>query len=259
MKVKTKTQNNDWIETLNNIENIISKEHIDNLSKETLCRAKRILKNKKAILSFSAGKDSIVLEHLLRPLGLASIMAYCYLEYPEFISWVKMNKPQNCELINSGQDLEWLSKNQEMLFPDNSKKASRWYDIVQHKVQNKYVKENNIECLVLGRRNADGNNCGQEGSYMKGNCLIYNPLYNWSHEEILAYLHYNKLELPPIYKYPNGYKQGTHNWASYRLYDGETIKDALDRLYKIDKNIIIQAKDYIPEIRSYYENYKNEN
>ena len=251
MKVKTRTTDSEWREAVRNIENIVSKEYIDNLSRDTFEYAKNTMRGK-SVISWSGGKDSIVLEHVLRPLGLDSIFAYCDLEYPMFLEWVRANAPARLHFINSGQDLTWLSKHDEMLFPDNSKKAGRWYDIVQHKAQNKFIKEQNINTLILGRRRADGNFCGSQGYYMKKDCLIFSPLYMWRHEDILAYIHYNELPLPPIYDLPDGYKQGTHNWASYILYDGMTRAQALDRLWNIDKNIIINAKDHIPAIEEWY-------
>lgn len=256
MKVKTKTTNADWLQTIDNIENIVSFDRIKQLSKSAIDNVAKIIDGKNTILSYSAGKDSIVLEHLLRSLNIKSIMAYSDLEYPEFMKWVINNKPKNCTLINSGQDLEWLSKNQDMIFPKNSAIASKWYNIVQHRVQNKYIKNNNVECIILGRRNQDGNHCGTNGSYVKDGCVYLSPIYNWTHEDILAYIHYYNLELPPIYNWEDGYKQGTHNWASYILYD-KTPTQALDRLYKIDKGVIIKAKDYIPFIKEYYESRKD--
>ena len=261
IKAKTKTTDKDWREAIDNIESIVSKEYIDNLARETLEATKELISNgNNVIISYSAGKDSIVLEHILRPLGLKSILAYCDLEYPAFMEWVNNNKPKNCELINSGIDIDWLSKHEDMLFPDTSAKAGRWYDIVQHKVQNKYIKENKVSHIILGRRLADGNYCGTDGngSYKKGECTVVCPIYKWRHEDILAYIHYNKLDLPSIlYDYPDGYRQGTHNWASFILHDGFTKDQALERLWNIDKDIIIKASEKIKTIKEWYDEHRN--
>lgn len=89
------------------------------------------------------------------------------------MDWIYKHKPENCELINSGQDLLWLANHDNMLFPENSSTAGRWYDIVQHKIQNKIVKERKPGALILGRRQQDGNYCGKDGSgsYMKGETI----------------------------------------------------------------------------------------
>ena len=259
MKVKTRTKDSDWREALRDIEEIVPEEHIKALAESALEAVKSTI-NGNSVISYSAGKDSIVLEHVLRPLGLPSLMAYSDFEYPAFMEWVKANAPDNLIMVNSGQSLQWLADHEDMLFPDNSKKAGRWYDIVQHKVQNRFIKDNHVDYLILGRRLSDGNYCGQEGIYKKGNCNVLSPLYKWRHEDILAYIHYNNLPLPPIYDWPDGYKQGTHNWASFILYDGMTKEQALERLWNIDKSIILKAKDYIPTIKRWYdENGKGSN
>ena len=33
----------------------------------------------------------------------------------------------------------------------------------------------------------------------------FSPLSDWSHEHILAFIHYHQLPLPPIYGWANGY------------------------------------------------------
>lgn len=256
IKKKTRTTEADWRNAIKDISLIVSREHIEELAAQTLEYVKANVSGN-VVLSYSAGKDSIVLEHLLRPLGFKSIMAYCDLEYPCFMNWVRENAPDGLMLINSGQNLKWLSEHEEMLFPDNSAKAGRWYDIVQHRVQNKYIQDNAVDFLILGRRLADGNFCGKNGIYKKGSCSVISPLYKWTHEDILAYIYYYELPLPPIYDFADGYKQGTHNWASYILYDGMTKDQALERLWKIDKNIILEAKEQIALIERWYNDNRN--
>lgn len=66
MKTKTRTTDRDWRDALENIENIVSREHIDKLEKDTIEHSIEVLNGiSNPILSYSGGKDSIVLEAVL--------------------------------------------------------------------------------------------------------------------------------------------------------------------------------------------------
>ena len=105
------------------------------------------------------------------------------------------------EIINTGQDMEWLKKHPDMLFPDKSNKAAQWFHIVQHRGQARYYKEHQLEILLLGRRKADGNYVGKDNIYTNSAGITrYSPLAEWRHEDILAYIHYYDVKLPPIEK-----------------------------------------------------------
>ena len=43
--------------------------------------------------------------------------------------------------------------------------------------------------------------------------MLYSPIYDWSHELLFAYLHYNQISLPFIYKWERGFYYGTHLWV----------------------------------------------
>lgn len=93
-----------------------------------------------------------------------SMIGVCNLEYPVFMAWVEANRPEGCEVINTGQDLEWLSKHPEMLFPQDSKTAAQWFSIVQHRAQRLYFKAHKLDSIILGRRRADGNYVGRKSN-----------------------------------------------------------------------------------------------
>ena len=152
---------------------------------------------KRAAYAWSAGKDSLVLGEICEKSEINDcMMAVCDLEYPAFRRWVDRHKPKGLEIINTGQDLEWLSKHPNMLFPQDSATAAKWFSIVQHRAQEKYYKEHQLDVILLGRRRADGNYCGKGSNiYTNGKGITrYSPLAAWSHEEILAYIHYYSIE-----------------------------------------------------------------
>ncbi len=239
---KQRIKNTDWIETLNKIEQLVSKKELNQLVEKTLKEMKKKTKGKKAAYAWSGGKDSLVLGELCQRAGIMPcVLVVCNLEYKAFIEWVEAHKPPELSVINTGQDLNWLVSHSNMLFPQNSKCAAQWFHIVQHRGQEKYYKEQNLDMLLLGRRRADGNYVGRgDNIYTNAQGITrYSPLSDWTHEQILAYIHYNGLALPPIYGWKNGYLCGTHPWAA-RQWTG-SVENAWSEIYGIDAGIVIDA------------------
>ncbi len=251
---KQRITNKAWLEAVATIENTISKKEIDELAAATVEDIRANTAGKKAAYAWSGGKDSIVLGKLCELAGIKDCMiGICDLEYPAFISWLKKHKPKGCEIINTGQGLEWLSKHPEMLFPKDSAIAGRWFSIVQHQAQRKYFKAHNLDIMILGRRRADGNYVGRGTNiYTDGKGVTrYSPLASWSHEHILAYIHYYNLALPPFYKWDNGYVCGTHPWAARQ--HTESIENGWREVYKIDRSIVKAAAEKIDSARHFLE------
>ena len=67
---KQNIKNSDWLNAVADIENIISKKELDKKVKETVAEIKRKVKGKKAAFAWSAGKDSLVLEHICYDAGI---------------------------------------------------------------------------------------------------------------------------------------------------------------------------------------------
>lgn len=240
---KQKIKNEEWLAAVATIATTVSKDKIDELTGKTIIDIHKNIKGIKSAYAWSAGKDSIVLGHICEKAGISnSLIGVCNLEYPAFMAWVDDNKSKNCEVVNTGQGLKWLSSHQWMLFPQNSGISSRWFSIVQHAAQRQYVKAHDIDILLLGRRKADGNFVGRGiNTYTDGKGVTrYSPLADWRHEDILAYIHYNNLALPPIYDWNNGYKCGTHPWPA-RPY----TENGWQEIYNIDPSIVKEAAKYI--------------
>ena len=251
---KKNIDNAEWIKAMSEIESAVSKKDIQKLKSKTLDEIKRITKQKKVAFAWSGGKDSIVLADICKSAGIEnSMFGHTDLEYPEFLKWCLDNKPNECEVINVGLDLEWLSKHPGMLFPNDCKTVYRWYQLVQQTAIKKYFKEHELDMVVVGHRKADGNYVGK-GTNISSNgagIVRYSPLSEWSHEQVLAYIHYYELALPPIYEWENGYKCGTHPWPA-RTHT-QNIEDGFKAVYAIDKTIVEQAAAYIPEARHFLE------
>lgn len=254
---KQRIKNSDWIEIFDKIEQLITKKELDQLVDKTIQDIKAKTKGKKAAYAWSGGKDSLVLGEICRRAGISScVLVISNLEYKAFTQWVEDNKPPELSIINTGQDIKWLVTHPHMLFPQDSKYAAQWFHIVQHRGQAKYYKENNLDMLLLGRRRADGNYVGKgDNIYTNSQGVTrYSPLSNWTHEQVLAYIHYYNLAMPPIYDWKNGYLCGTHPWPA-RQWTGST-ENAWSEIYEIDSSIVIEAAEYFESAKAFLKTIK---
>ena len=252
--MKQRASNEAWLEAAQNIEALVGRDELDALVKKTVADIREKTAGKTAAYAWSGGKDSIVLGKICEMAGIMqSMIGICDLEYPAFLAWVQENKPTGCEIINTGQNLEWLSKHPEMLFPQDSETAARWFTIVQHRAQRIYAKNQKMDILILGRRKADGNYVGKQSNiYTDGKGVTrYSPLADWSHEHILAFIHYHRLPLPPIYGWHNGYLCGTHPWPARPKTGSE--ENGWRAVYNIDPNVVITAAELLPGAKAYME------
>lgn len=131
---KQSIRNEDWLKAMESIEDLISKEELEEKVYATVQEIQRMTDGKNVAYAWSAGKDSIVLGKICEAAGVTDCMiGVCNLEYPAFVEWIMEHKPDGLEIINTGQDIEWLVKHPDMLFPQDSKAAARWFSIVQHR------------------------------------------------------------------------------------------------------------------------------
>lgn len=251
---KQSINNDAWLEAVATVEKAVPRDELDALVSVTIEDIKATVGGKRAAYAWSAGKDSIVLGHICEAADVAdSMIGVCNLEYPAFIAWIEANKPAGCEVINTHQDLDWLAKHPEMLFPQDSAAAGRWFSIVQHRAQRLYFKSHELDTIILGRRRADGNYVGRGTNiYTDAQGVTrYSPLAAWSHEHVLSYIHYHKLPLPPIYGWKNGYLCGTHPWPA-RQWTG-SVENGWREVYDIDPSIVTAAAEKIDSARAFLE------
>lgn len=115
---KQSIKNEDWLKAVSEIEELVSKEELDELIAATVEEVKLQIAGKKTAYAWSGGKDSLVLGEICRMAGVTDCMlAVCDLEYPAFMNWIQEHKPVQLEIINTKQNMEWLIKHPEMLFP----------------------------------------------------------------------------------------------------------------------------------------------
>lgn len=215
-------------------------------------RIRDFSENKKIAYAWSGGKDSLGLQVVCEEANVQNcVMGISDLEYPEFLQWVTVNMPEGLTVINSKVDIEYIKKHPEMLFPQKAKDAAKWFKAVQHKVQNIYFKEQELDVIILGRRLEDGNFIGRnkEYWYTSKNVTRLSPIYDWTHIDIFCAIYHYKKEEPPFYRWERGYRCGTHSWAA-RQWCKDT-NDGWREIYNIDPSIVYFASKHIKSSRDF--------
>ena len=239
---KQSSDNAKWLEAITRIEELVSRDELEAAVAQVCEDIKLTIAGKKIAYAWSGGKDSLVIEGICKSLGIGNcVFGHNNLEYPAFLNWCMEHKPANCEVINTGQDLDWLAQRPAMLFPHNSAVASRWFELVQKRAIRRYSNAHNLDMIIVGHRKADGNFVGRGSNICSNNAGVtrFSPLADWSHEMVLAYIHYNAVPLPPIYDWKDGYRCGTHCWPS-RM-GMKSMTDGWHDVYGIDPSIVEQA------------------
>lgn len=250
---KQTSKNADWLYAMDHIEELISRDEVERFAVDALSEIRTATAGKKAAYAYSGGKDSIVLADLCEKVGITTgFFAFCDLDYPMFIAWVRENKPAGVQMMHTGYDIDWLYHHQNLIFAEGLV-GQRWHQISQRGPFTKMFFENNLDLLLVGHRTIDGNFCGPDGYIRKKTGeLRFSPLRAWPHEAVLGYIHYNALPMPPIYGWKDGYVQGTHAWPE-REFCSEDIMKGFREIYEIDPTIIVKAAEKLPSARRFLE------
>ena len=246
-----------WWDVINHIEEYVSRDEVARATDIARARILKMTYGKKAAYMWSGGKDSLVIGKLCNSLGITKCQCLMkYTEFPEWENWLIKNAPPNCEIKKVGFTLEQLSKNVELLFA-RGRAGQKWIREVQSKHFQKYLQEKKADILIVGQRTIDGNVCGKNGvRCQKKGGIIYAPIFDWSHELLFAFMKYNDIEIPFIYKWYRGFYNGTCGWAQRTAH---SVNQAWQEVYDIDSSVVIQAAEKLPSARKFLEEIKNAN
>lgn len=247
---KQRATHEDFARALATVADRVSREELDTLIYQTAREVSAMCRGKRAAIAWSAGKDSLALRWVARIAGVErGVLVLCGLEFPAFERWLETHRPRVIEVERTGQNLAWLAEHPHWLFPQNAAESMRWFRAVQHRGQARYFHRERLDLLLLGRRYADGNQCGDGGIYTNREGVTrYSPLRSWSHDHVLAYLHYYRPELPPFYGWPRGFVVGTGPWAKRRA---PTREQAWEETWAIDPDVVREAATRLPEARDW--------
>jgi len=244
---KQRADSQDFWETWRTLPEWYERSRIENLVDKAV-EELRPAKGKRVAYAWSGGKDSQALRLVAERAGITEcVLAISELEYPEFLAWATDNMPEGLTIVNTGQDLGWLMKNRDMLFPKDAGIASRWFHAINHAGQRTYYKAKKLDALLLGRRHADGNYTGPGGTTAykdREGTLRVSPIAEWSHEDVLAALRYFDLELAPCYGWPRGFRVGTGSWPARQWCRDEA--HGWQEVFAIDPDIVRAAAPYFP-------------
>lgn len=248
---KQLSESSDWQYVYDHIQDFVSVEHITARSLSTAKRLKSIVEERgyKAIgYGWSGGKDSLVMHEIIKLSGIQVRKGVCILyetEYPEMERWLIEHAPVDCEVRRTNKfTLQQLNEHPELLFPNKSKWISA-YNPPRWDVQNAFRKDYGLDVLITGRRCIDGNFCGsKDNDYISKNKHgdSLNIIADWTHEELLGFIKYNNIELPPCYFYPKSWRFGTHCWTERTRLGEYPFTENLDEVFKLDPSILFNAR-----------------
>lgn len=249
---KQRSNQQNWLDCVSQIASRGYDWHsLDLLIERTVNDIKATVHGKNVAFGWSGGKDSLALQVVMRNCGITQcVFAMSNLEYKSFLEWVTLHMPDDLEVINTGQDLDWLVRNPQMLFPQTAAIASKWFKIIQHTGQEEYFRKRKLDMLIVGRRIADGNfmNNGKLYTNRRG-ITRYSPLAEWSHEDVLATIIREGIELPPTYGWPRGYQVGTGAWPARQWCP--SIREGWSEVYQIDQSVVEEAATVILSAREF--------
>lgn len=256
---KQSSDNDTFVRAWQHIGELVSYDEAAALVERTVSEIREKTEGKRVGFAWSGGKDSLALQYVCERAGIKDCVLGIAreLEYPAFLKWVEENKPAGLKIWNNpGLTLEWLERHPDMLFPQKSAKAARWFSLIQHRAQAWFFKEHDLDMLILGRRLQDGNHCGEGFIYTDGKGVTrYSPLAGWKHEEILAVIHYFMGDnLPPIYGWKNGWIVGTGAWAARQWCS--SIQQGWSDVYGIDPSIVTKAAEKVSSAKEFLINLK---
>ena len=241
-----------WWNVINHIDEYVSANEVERATDIARARILKMTDGKKAAYSWSGGKDSLAIAALCQSVGIYKCQ--CFFTDLEFPAWKKFlfeHAPAGCEMVNVGFGLDYLVEHPDMIFP-HGKTALRWPQQVQRAQFIRHLLGTDIDVLITGHRLIDGNdNCGTNGIRRKaGGKILFAPIFDWTHEMLFAFLHYNQIELPFIYKWNRGFFEGTHLWVERFNYQ---------QVYDIDPTVVINAAKKLPSAKKFLEELTNAN
>lgn len=240
LKAKHYNTQSEWMYVWNHYDEIRTRAQTEELIAETVEEIHAVCDGKNAAYAWSGGKDSIALQIVCEDAGIKKgFCCYNDLYFKQSIEFFKTHRPEGIELYDSGEDIAWLAKHQDMLFP---KVPHRWNERTHLKYQPIYCQKEGVDILMMGKRRQDMNFVAKDVvAKSKDGVNIYCPIRKWTHEDVICAIRYRNKELSPIYFSENGFHYGDTKFAVMNPLKGERFEDAWKRIYAIEPAKVIQS------------------
>lgn len=235
----------------NNFDKYVPYDHIRRLEAKTLLEMQEVTKGKRCGYAYSGGKDSVALSILCNKLDIyEGVCAISSLFFDESIKHIKSTLPYGLTLVDTGQDMAWLFDHQDRyLFSDD---MFQWYKIGHLQAQKDFHQEHGLDLMLKGKRRQDGNNIGKD--LIRTNSRTgaeYNPIRDWTHEEVIAYMRYCGKTLSPFYWTKYGFHFGDVEWPSMNLQKGMTVMDMWEYIYSFQPRAVVEAAEGIKSAKKF--------
>ena len=173
------------------------------------------------VVGWSSGKDSLVAWDIVLRAEVGARGVFCVpsdeLQFADLRSWLRTHTPGSVDVETTPVTLDWFTRSPQHMFYKRQAKpaaiATRLNRVLHWVPQRAYCARVGRSLFVTGRRTIDGNVCGRDGYTPGEGFSTLNPLFDWSHEEVLAYLAFHRIELPPCYEFEGGFQRGVQPWA----------------------------------------------
>lgn len=246
--------NEEWLAAYDGAIDSVSPERTAMLTEQAIARI-TAMNGLRCCNGWIAGKDSIVVQDLVSKSGIrcTPIIWRGVNEYPAMTEWIERNRPEGLvESVIERFTLDYIERNPGFLFCQGGNDyRQRW---MAEKWRRQRLDLRGFDVLITGRRILDGNQCGSAvDGFVRGKAL--SPIADWTHEDLLAYIRRNGIELPPFYSWPRGFLLGSvamGEWTE-RPAMGLTAREVWDELHEIDASIVEGAAGALSSARDYLE------
>ena len=248
---KKSNSNDDWKRAFDASDKLIPFDKALEIVLKSADKLKKDVRGRTAVCCWSGGKDAQVLRLVCEIVGIQTFTMGNggELEYPAFQSWVEKHKPTGLEIYDAGIDLSIFERRPNLIFPTTAADAYWYYQNINQQAWRKAAARHNADCIILGHRKLDGNQKGKPWEVDGRPLEKLFPIWDMTHEEVLAVIKHFNLALAPFYEWPNGFIEGTHTVLARSGKDGK--QKAADIIKSIDAGILPRLAERIPHLAQY--------
>ena len=187
--------------------------------------------------AWSGGKDSLALQAVCQKAGLERcVMFQTRCEFPSFIRWVNQNAPPGLEIVYVEELSEQLILDEPHWLFHGSEYWSRWaYRRFRGPFRTWRAENSDVDIVFVGHRALDHNFLMKpDRSESTAMGRMASPVWDWTHEEVMASIYWSNLSLPPNYDHPNGWYDGPCSWPQV---NAGSLSESWNRLWHLDPEL----------------------